>query len=159
MLIATTLRRAAVLGAVALATSAGAVVVTAAPAQAVSCGSPGLVTAVLKSLTQNISYQGPRNVTLQLINIRTSDYSYAFLGGSGGSGVQQGDRVWVEWRATASSPWERCPSSEAVHNNQTFVKSTGAFNINHPMRACLSYLASPAYRNTVCTASHTDHPE
>lgn len=139
--------------------AAGPVLVTAGPAHAVSCSSTGLFTAAVRELSQDIGYNGPRTVKLQLINIRSSDYSYAFVTGAGGTGVQRGDSVWVEWKNTSTSPWEKCAASTAATDATVAVRSIGAYNINHPMRACLSYWATAVYRSTVCTGTYTDHPE
>ncbi|GAA4513767.1 MULTISPECIES: hypothetical protein [Nonomuraea] len=149
----------AVLAAAVTGMAAGPVLAAAAPAHAVSCSSSGIFTAAVRELSQDIGYNGPRTVKLQLVNIRSSDYSYAFLTGAGGTGVQRGDSVWVEWKNTSTSPWEKCPASTAATDATAAVRSTGAHNINHPMRACLSYWATAIYRSTVCTGSFTDHPE
>lgn len=154
-----TRRKIAALAAAAVTMTTGVTLTTATPAHAVTCKSPGMFTAAVRTHSQDIGYQGPRTVTLQLVNIRTSDYSYARLTGAGGTGIQTGDSVWVEWKKNSSSAWEKCPATTASHNGVSALASVGAFNIGHPMRACLSYWATAGYRSTVCTGSYTDHPE
>jgi hypothetical protein len=133
------------------------VAATGSPAHAISCGSTGPdVTVNARYLEVDISYRGPRTVALILRTGRVFDDSSAFLGGIDGTGIQQGDEIWVERRATTTAPWERCPSSTAAHDNQTQVNSRGTDNAGYYMRACLRYWATAVYRSTVCTSSYYD---
>src|SRR5688572_23176487 len=105
-------RQLAAFAALVLSATAGVTLVAATPAYAVSCGSTSSIDLhadiPATQTVVSISYQGPRQVALWLTNARGSDRSHATLRSASGTGIELGDRVWVQWRNTPSSPWESC---------------------------------------------------